>query len=88
MMRGQRRGWSRGAAGLLCQKLVEGLGGLPVLVLAAGAVLLHDPVMLAAEPSCFDAGGEVAGGAGFLSHPPAISVLPSVLRSQKRPGLG
>lgn len=54
-----RRLW--GPAGLLGQQLVEGLGGLPVVVLAAGAVLLHDAVVLAAEPASFDAEGEVAG---------------------------
>lgn len=61
-----RRDWVWEASGLLGQQLVEGFGGLPVLILAAGAVLLHDPVVLAAEPARLGAGGEVAGWVGFL----------------------
>ena len=82
-VRGRRRGGVCGAAGLLSQQLVEGLGGLPVLVFAAGAALLHDPVVPAAEPARFGAGGEVAGWAGFLGHLPAISVPPLVLWPQQ-----
>lgn len=57
--RGQLRGQLWATVGLLSQQLVEGLGGPPVLVLAAGALLLHDPVVPTAEPSSFDAAGEV-----------------------------
>lgn len=71
------------AAGLLSQQLVEGLGGLPVLVLAAGADLLHDPVVPATEPARFGAGREVAGWAGFLGRLPTISVPPPVLWPQQ-----
>lgn len=81
MLKGPRRGQVWGTAGLLGQQLIEGLGGPPVLVLAAGAVLLHNPVVLEAEPSSFDAGGEGAGQwsrlpcpQGCLSHPPSLGL--------------
>ena len=76
LLRRLRRDWVWGALGLLSQQLVEGFGGLPVFVLAAGAVLLHDPVVLAAEPARLGAGGEVAGWVGFFHltsvPPPAL----------------
>lgn len=78
VLRGQLRGQVWGPAGLLGQQLVEGLGGPPVLVLTAGAVLLHDPVVLEAEPASFDAGGKrgvdrgslLPSPPGYLAHPP------------------
>lgn len=42
--------------GPVSQQLVEGLRGLPVVVLTAGALPLHNAVVLAAEPAGRSAG--------------------------------
>lgn len=87
VVRGQQRSQIWGRAGLLGQQLVEGLGGPPVSVLAAGAVLLHDPVVLEAEPARFDAGGEEAD-LSFLPCSPSHLPWPRAwLRGRREPCL-
>lgn len=78
-VRGQRQG-------LLGQQLVEGLGRLPVLSLAAGTILLHDAVVLAAEPASLGAGEMAAGRPSFLTRLLGIPVPPPILSPPQRSG--
>lgn len=55
-MKGEQGSQAQRHLGLLSQQLVEGLRGLPILILTAGALLLHNAVVLAAEPACLGAG--------------------------------